>query len=177
MKAVRAQEIEYVRKMGLYIKVQIAECKLNTGKAPIAVRWIDINKGDSKEPNYRSRLVAKEINLYKRNGFFAATPPLEDLKMVTCMVATKNQGEILMVNDVSRAFFHAKAKRQVYVALPDEDRLPGEEQVCAKLQYSMYGTRDAALNWHKEYTQQLLENGFVQGVSTPCVFQHPTRNM
>ena len=53
--------------MGLYVKAPIEECKRKTGKMPIAVRWIDINKGDAREPNYRSRLVAKEINTYKRN--------------------------------------------------------------------------------------------------------------
>ena len=26
------------------------------------VKWIDINKGDDENPNYRSRLVGKEFN-------------------------------------------------------------------------------------------------------------------
>ena len=29
------------------------------GKKVIGVRWIDISKGDSINPNYRSRMVAK----------------------------------------------------------------------------------------------------------------------
>ena len=44
--------------MGVYEKVDVAESWKETGKAPIAVRWVDINKGDTKEPNYRSCLVA-----------------------------------------------------------------------------------------------------------------------
>ena len=55
----RKEEIEYFRKMGVYEKVSLKECYDCTGKAPIAVRWVDINKGDSANPNYRSRLVAK----------------------------------------------------------------------------------------------------------------------
>ena len=35
---------------------------LKRGIKIVAVRWIDINKGDSKTPLYRSRLVAKEFN-------------------------------------------------------------------------------------------------------------------
>ena len=42
-----------------------------TGKAPIGVRWVDINKGDKVHPEYRSRLVAKEINKGKRDALFA----------------------------------------------------------------------------------------------------------
>ena len=97
--------------MNLYTKVPIQQCYERTGKAPISTRWIDINKGDQENPNYRSRLVAREINTYKRDDLFAATPPLEALKLIMSMTATANHGEIIMVNDISRAFFHAKAKR------------------------------------------------------------------
>ena len=67
-----------------------------------------------------------------------------------------------MVNDISRAFFHAKAKRDVYVQLATEDKLPGEEGMCGKLRYSMHGTRDAAQNWYEEYSGELKEMGFTQ---------------
>ena len=53
------------------------ECWEATGKGPIGVRWVDINKGDEDRPEYRSRLVAKELKTDKREDLFAATPPLE----------------------------------------------------------------------------------------------------
>ena len=137
-----------MRKMGLYRKVSLDECWERTGKKPIQVRWIDINKGDVKHPNYRSRLAAKEINTYKRQDLFAATPPLEAVKMILSMTATQNTGEILMANDVSSAFFHAKANREVYVDPPAEDKEPGDEYRSAQLECSRYGTRDAAIKWH-----------------------------
>ena len=62
MMQARRDEIQYFRDMGVYEKVDIAEAWAETGKAPIAVRWVDINKRDSQNPNYRSRLVAKEFN-------------------------------------------------------------------------------------------------------------------
>ena len=46
VKAARAEEINYVKKMGLYIKVLVSERLKQTGHRPISVRWIDINKGD-----------------------------------------------------------------------------------------------------------------------------------
>ena len=51
-------------------------------------RWIDINKGDVDNPNYRSRLVGKEFNQDKQAGLFAATPPLEALKLLVSHAAT-----------------------------------------------------------------------------------------
>ena len=43
----RADEIAYFRELGVYEKVNVSECWAETGKAPIAVRWVDINKGDT----------------------------------------------------------------------------------------------------------------------------------
>ena len=172
VKEARKEEIEYVNKMHLYDKVPITECRRVTCKMPIIVRWIDVNKGDNDNPNYRSRIVAREINTHKREDLFAATPPLEALKIILSMIATANKGEVVMVNDISRAFFHAKVEREVYVELPAEDRKPGEEHLCGKLRFSMYGTRDAAQNWYNEYFQQLVRSGFVQGLASRCTFYH-----
>ncbi len=41
------------------------------------VKRVDTNKGDKEKPEYRCRLVVKEIKKDKREGLFAATPPLE----------------------------------------------------------------------------------------------------
>ena len=57
VKKARAEELEYVLNMKLYDKVPVAECYQKTGKSPI------------KAPNYRSRLVAREINTHKRGDF------------------------------------------------------------------------------------------------------------
>ena len=54
----RKSKIEYFCDMGVYEKVDVNECWSVIGKAPIGVRWLDISKGDSANPNYRSRLVA-----------------------------------------------------------------------------------------------------------------------
>ena len=177
VRAARMEEVEYIHKVNLYTKVPVTECRAKTGKSPISVRWIDMNKGDTEKPDYRSRMVAREINIHKREDLFAATPPLEALKLILSMTASGNKGEILMVNDVSRAFFHAKATRDVYVQLPDEDKAAGEEGMCGKLNYSMYGTRDAAQNWQEEFSQQLVSNGFTRGVASPCVFHHESRGI
>ena len=53
----RKEEMEFVRKMKVYDKVPRSECP---GK-PIPVRWVDTNKCTEGDPNYRSRVVAKEL--------------------------------------------------------------------------------------------------------------------
>ena len=41
----------------------------------------------------------------------------------------------------------------------------------------MCGTRRAVEGWQDECSTRMIEAGFVQGVASPCVFHHPTRNI
>ena len=72
----RAEKMEEIKKHSVYDKVDEEEFWRISGKKPIGTRWIDINKGDEVNPEYRSRLVAQEIKMDKREDLFAATPPI-----------------------------------------------------------------------------------------------------
>ena len=89
MIAPRLDEIQQIRNHKVYEKVPVEECHPKTGKAPNKVKRVDINKGDEINEEYRSRLVAKEIERDKREDLFAATPPLEAKKMLFSMVVTQ----------------------------------------------------------------------------------------
>ena len=76
----------------------------------------------------RSRLVAKEIEGNDRPDLFAATPPLEALKLLIYFTASgKDTSRCLMHNDVSRAYPHAPAVRNVFVDIVAEDSEAGDE--------------------------------------------------
>jgi hypothetical protein len=179
----RGEEMTEVRKHKLYKKVPISKCYEVTGKAPVKTKWIDINKGDRARPEYRSRLVAMEIATGKRDDLFAATPPLEAIKVLLSLAVTegvgfhpgnRKGGMKLDFIDVRRAYFHAKARRSVFVELPKEDEEPG---MCGELLQSMYGTRDAAQNWEREYHEMAESLGFTRGTASPCTFHHPDRDL
>ena len=116
--------------MGVYTKVPRQKCMEVTGRGPIQVRWVDINKGDEANPNYRSRLAAKEFRTDVRPEIYAPTPPGECLQLMLSQLASRKCAK-LMYADVSRAYFYAKAVRPVYVVLPDEDRSEGDEDMVA----------------------------------------------
>ena len=58
----------------------------------IDVRWIDTNKGDTANPNSRSRLVGREFNTYRDDAIYAATPPLEALRLIISHAAVIRHG-------------------------------------------------------------------------------------
>ena len=179
----RLEEMQQFAKHKVYVKVPIQQCYDSTGKSPIKVRWIDINKGDEENREYRSRLVAKEIKTDKRLDLFAATPPLEAKKSLFSFAVTegigfqsgdRKGGKKIDFVDIKRAYFQADSIREVYVDLPEEDQSPG---MCGLLGKSMYGTRDAAQNWGETYMSFMTAIGFDKGIGSPCAFYHKKKDL
>ena len=103
-------------------------------------------------------MVGKEFNDKVIDGLFAATPPLEALRLLLSWAATgaivepsldDGGPKSIMIADVSRAFFEAPARRDICVELPPEALRDGEtaQDTVGKLLASLYGTRDASANW------------------------------
>ena len=86
----------------------------------------------------------------------------------------KTKGTTMDFVDVRRAYFHAKSRREVHVALPEAD---WEEGKCGELLEAMCGTRDAAQNWEYAYVEALEAMGFEKGKATPCAFHMKERNL
>ena len=120
VKAARALEMTYFEKLGVYDRVSIDDMKKTGGKL-IGTRWVDVNKGDSTNVDCRSRLVGREFNIGRDDALYAATPPLEALRIIVSDAATvagEAEKREIMVNDVCRAYFYAKIERDVYIELP-----------------------------------------------------------
>ena len=77
----RQKELDYFEAKKVWVRKDIGEARRVTGKPPISVRWVDVNKGDDREPNIRSRLVARQIRQAGEEAIFAPTPPLEALEV------------------------------------------------------------------------------------------------
>ena len=74
------------------------------------MRWVDVNKGDSLNPKYRSCLVAKEFNTGVNHDLYAATPPSECIRLMpSTFASSRGKDTTPMYADVSRAYFYAKA--------------------------------------------------------------------
>ena len=127
--AARKKEIQFFRQRGVYTKVA-----RESWMQVITTKWLDINKGDEQSKNYRSRLVGREIAKTKRDDLFAATPPLESLRMILSICAGQQMSHspeerfIVISNDVKRAYFYAEASRPIFIQIPNEDWSPATKQ-------------------------------------------------
>ena len=192
VKAARAVELAYFHSKKVWTKVPKSRARASSGRAPISVRWVDVNKGDDIHPNYRSRLVARQLKATDTSGksYFAPAPPLEALRTVISMAMTRagshqpdwspssrTRMQISLI-DVKRAYFNAQIdpnEPETFVQLPSED--PDNDSMCGLLLRHMYGTRAAADGWQEEYSTSMVKLGFVQGDASPNVFRHYGRQI
>ena len=79
--------------------------------------------------------------------------------------------------DVKRAYFYAPATRPIFIAIPKEDWEDGDEENVAQLNLSLYGTRDAAMNWAATFTSFMENNRFITRKCSPCNFRHCERDL
>ena len=107
------------------------------------------------------------------DGLFAATPPLEALRLLLSWAAStsrsgtgasagnraKSRRKSILIADVSRAFFEAPTKKDICVEPPEEALKKGETvlDTVGKFMASLYGTRDASANWQGEVSKCMKE--------------------
>ena len=184
----RRDEIKIIETMKVWEK--IPRSQIPPGMKTIGTRWVDVNKQDEENPLYRSRLVGQEI---KRGSgfdeFFAAMPSLSALKMLLSIAVTSKLSDstgqvpktgtrkLLGFLDVKRAHFYSEATREIYVELPSEGKTESDGDVVGRLKRSLYGTRDAPLNWELTIRKIMMKLGFTQGKSNPCIYYHQKRDL
>ena len=101
----RKLEIVYGEKKPIWEKL-LRKFAKDKGWKIVRSGWIDINKGDDLNLNYRSRMVGKEFNDSELDGLFVATPPLEALRLLLSWAATDGSalGVELVKANCGRAF-------------------------------------------------------------------------
>ena len=111
---------------------------------------------------------------------FAGTPQLEAMRALIHEAATPRHvqdtnAKMVIFNDILRAFFEAPAVWNVCVELPDEDLTPADKLAdnVSHLKMSLYGTRDAAMNWQDDVPREMTKWGFHRGKFNPCLYYKP----
>ena len=65
-----------------------------------------------------------------------------------------------------------KAERELYIEIPKEDLNEDDGDVVGKLNRNMYGFRDAANGWFKDWQQLLTSKGYQTGIANPALIHN-----
>ena len=67
--------------------------------------------------------------------------------------------------------------RNICIEIPKEDLLEADKRLdkVGHFRMSLYGTRDAAMNWQEEVAKEMRKIGFERGRYNPCLYYHRQR--
>ena len=177
----RREEIDFMKRLGVWQDATMEECMEKTGKMPVSTRWVDVDKGRDGKSEIRSRLVARDFKVRgdsREFDVFASMPPLEAKRLLFRMAASgqsigdPKRGSVkLMFLDVKKAHLNGKLRddEYEYVELPVE-----AGGGVGRLRRWLYGMRPAANAWEREYAAKLVESGgYLRGRAAPTVFVNP----
>ena len=115
VRTAREEEMQYVKNHGVYEKVPMSQCWHQERLGGHAQGYVRVS-------GHKISRVAKEYKTGPRPDLFSATSPLEGVMLVISEAASSNQKEtVLLVIDVRRAYFYARASSRVYIELPEGD--------------------------------------------------------
>ena len=80
IKAAKTEEIEFMRRIGVFETASREECMEKTGRQPVSTKWVVVDKGKEVKSDVRCRLVARDFKPKgekDRIDLFAAMPPWE----------------------------------------------------------------------------------------------------
>ena len=156
---------------GIWAEVDRDESYSKTGKKPVSLKWVDMNKGSDEVPVIRSRLVARDFREKgdkDRHDLFAATPPLELKRMLLSKAASLHRSDKrrkLPFIDVKKAHLNPVCDQDVYFELPEEaNPQPGK---VGKLIFWLYGFRPTVQAWENCYAAKFVEEAkFERGIGS-----------
>ena len=83
------------------------------------------HQGEVGRPQQRRQTTHErefEDNTSRKQALFAATPPLEALRMLLSATLSGNKPEMLMFSDTSRVYMYARTTSDTHVESCEEDK-------------------------------------------------------
>lgn len=113
----------------------------------------------------------------KDDELYAGTPSLSTLKLLLSWYCTMwKADDVVKIIDIKCAFLYGKARRALFIELPEQDAKSGGRLV-GRLKKAMYGTRDAPLIWRATVDAFMRKAGFLIATLQPGVYYHVTRGL
>lgn len=147
---------------------------LPAGKKLVGCKWVYRikYKANGEIDKYKAHLVAEGYTQIEGEDFIEIFAPVAKMTTVRCLLAIAAvQNWELYQMDVSNVFLHGDLDEEVYMAVPPGYVVHNSQHVY-KLQKSLYGLRQASINWYAKLSQALIHYGFKQCSSDHSLFTY-----
>jgi hypothetical protein len=152
----------------------------NTAPNVISGKWVFKIKhnSDGSIDRYKARWVARGFSQKQDVDYTEIFAPVVRLSSLRTLLSLSNAMSLRLYGlDVSNAFARADVDEDIYVEQPHgyvetaSDNIP---LVC-KLNRGLYGTKQAARLWNQKFRKFIVQEGWSQYESDPCIYSRYTR--
>ncbi|GKD22240.1 retrovirus-related pol polyprotein from transposon TNT 1-94 [Tanacetum coccineum] len=138
--------------------------ELPDGHKAISSKWVYKIKfyPDESVDKYKARLVIRGFSQKEGLDYKHTFSPVAKAVIVRVLIAiATTKGWPLHKLDVNNAFLHGFVDEEIYMKPPEGYTKAGVGQVC-RLNKSLYGLKQAFMQWNHELSNFLVSLGFVQ---------------
>ena len=146
---------------------------LPPGCSTIGCKWVFKRKlnPDGSIDKYKARLVAKGFRQREGIDYFDTYSPVARMTTIRMLIALASvHGLIVHQMDVKTAFLHGDLEEEIYMDQPEGFIASGNERKVCKLVKSIYGLKQAPIDWHKKFDETVLAFEFLVNESDKCVY-------
>ncbi|SPR00245.1 unnamed protein product (mitochondrion) [Plasmodiophora brassicae] len=147
---------------------------LPTGRKALKCDYVYKAKAnpDGSVSKYKARLVAKGYDQVKGIDYVDTFAPVAKLATLRLLIALKViRRYTAWQRDVKTAFLYADLKEDVYIQQPKGMEDDDHPDWVWKLNKSIYGLKQASLEFYKHLVTAFLKGGFEQCKSDPCLLK------
>nr|KAJ0208948.1 hypothetical protein LSAT_V11C400218260 [Lactuca sativa] len=146
---------------------------LPPGCKALGCKWILKRKMkvDGTIDKYKARLVIQGFRQKEGIDFFdtyAHVARISTIRLLLALAAIHNL--VIHQMDVKTAFLNVDLDEEIYMKQPKGFVMPGNEHKVCKLKKSLYGLKQAPKQWHQNFDDVVLSNGFALNQADKCVY-------
>nr|GEW68070.1 zinc finger, CCHC-type [Tanacetum cinerariifolium] len=146
---------------------------LPPGCRPLECKWIFKRKlkVDGTVEKFKARLVIQGFNQKSGIDYFdnyAHMARISTIRLLIAMALIHNL--IIHQMDVKKAFLNGDLEEEVYMKQPLGCIMPGNENKVCKLIKSLYGLKQSPKQWHQNFDEVVLSNGYLLNQADKCVY-------
>nr|GEY58198.1 zinc finger, CCHC-type [Tanacetum cinerariifolium] len=132
---------------------------LPLGSKAIKSKWIFKRK--LRVDGSIEKLVAKGFTQKEGLDYFDTYAPIARTTTIRILIALASINKLIIHQmDVKTAFLNGELEEEVYMGQPEGFIIQGQENKVCKLIKSLYGLKQAPKQWHQNFDQVILSNGF-----------------
>jgi hypothetical protein len=152
--------------------------ELPEGKTAIGCKWVYKAKTDNEGnvTKYKARLVAQGFSQKFGEQYDEVFAPVAKPETFRLLLTIAGQRRLCVKHyDIQSAYLNGDLSHEVYMKQP-EGYHEGDENLVCKLNKSLYGLKQGAVEWNRKLHDILTRNNFTRSQNDACLYSKRVKN-